>query len=263
MLAQRLPTSCRSSTLWPRQQLLHLRSGGTARIVCGASSSKQPKPGSDRVSSASESEPAYAYSDPVNQFLGQFLPSNRAAKDELAGVDFDQPKLSGRSIQEMADLVEAGLSKSQWFVTGQVDPRLFSDSFAFKDESVATTGIRAYATGVRKLFDQATSKVELISVEAQPDAQAVVVTWRLEGRVNLPLKPKIKPYVVTTTLGVDPATGLINSQVDEFSVPGWDLLLSILLGEGFGAKPAPPAEELRAAAAAGGGKAAAAKGSRR
>jgi hypothetical protein len=46
-----------------------------------------------------------------------------------------------------ADLVAAGLSKSQWFVTGEVDPRLFSDSFAFKDESVATTGIKAYATG--------------------------------------------------------------------------------------------------------------------
>lgn len=46
-----------------------------------------------------------------------------------------------------AELVEAGLSKSQWFVTGEVDPRLFSDNFAFKDESVATTGIKAYATG--------------------------------------------------------------------------------------------------------------------
>jgi hypothetical protein len=109
------------------------------------------------------------------------------------------------------------------------------------------------AAGVRKLFDQATSKVELISVTPQPAGQAIVVTWRLEGRVNLPFKPKIKPYVVTTTLGVDPSSGLINSQVDEFSVPGWDLLLSILLGEGFGAKPAPPVEELRAAAAAAAG----------
>jgi hypothetical protein len=105
---------------------------------------------------------------------------------------------------------------------------------------------------VRKLFDQATSKAELISVEAQPAAQAILVTWRLEGRVNLPFKPKIKPYVVTTTLGLDSETGLINSQLDEFSVPGWDLLLSIVLGEGFGAQPAPPVEELRAAAAAGG-----------
>jgi hypothetical protein len=103
---------------------------------------------------------------------------------------------------------------------------------------------------VRKLFDQATSKVELISVTPQPDSKAIVVIWRLEGRVNLPFKPKIKPYVVTTTLGVDADSGLINSQVDEFSVPGWDLLLSIVLGEGFGAKPAPPVEELRAAAAA-------------
>jgi hypothetical protein len=114
------------------------------------------------------------------------------------------------------------------------------------------------AAGVRKLFDQATSKVELISVTPQPAAGAILVTWRLEGRVNLPFKPKIKPYVVTTTLGVDPASGLICSQVDEFSVPGWDLLLSIVLGEGFGAKPAPPVEELRAAAAAAGGKPAAA-----
>jgi hypothetical protein len=48
-----------------------------------------------------------------------------------------------------AELVEAGLGRSQWFVTGEVDPRLFSDSFAFKDESVATTGIKAYATGQR------------------------------------------------------------------------------------------------------------------
>lgn len=46
-----------------------------------------------------------------------------------------------------AQLVEEGLTRSQWFVTGEVDPTLFSDNFAFKDESVATTGIRAYATG--------------------------------------------------------------------------------------------------------------------
>lgn len=85
--------------------------------------------------------------------------------------------------------------------------------------------------GVRKLFDQETSKAELITVEADPAAQQIVVTWRLEGRVNLPFKPKIKPYVVTTKLGLN-SDGLICSQLDEFSVPGSDLLLSIIFGEG-------------------------------
>ena len=47
-------------------------------------------------------DPNYAYSDPVNRFLGQFLPSNKAAKDELANrVDFSQPKLKGLGVQEM------------------------------------------------------------------------------------------------------------------------------------------------------------------
>lgn len=84
---------------------------------------------------------------------------------------------------------------------------------------------------MRKLFDQATSKAELITVTADPTARQVIVTWRLEGRVNLPFKPKIKPYVVTTYLGLDDE-GLICSQLDKFSVPGYDLLLSIVLGTG-------------------------------
>lgn len=109
--------------------------------------------GNNVVSSKTELEPAYKYSDGVNQFLGNFLPSSSAARDELS-VDFSVPKLTGLPIQQLADLVQQGLDRTQWFVTGEVDARLFSDNFAFKDESVATTGIKAYATGVRKLFDQ-------------------------------------------------------------------------------------------------------------
>jgi hypothetical protein len=113
-----------------------------------ASSTSSSPPSND-----AEQDPAYKYSDGVNQFLGNFLPSNKAAREEL-NVDFSAAKLTGISIQELAKLVEQGLSKTQWFVTGEVDVRLFADNFAFKDESVATTGIKAYATGVRKLFDQ-------------------------------------------------------------------------------------------------------------
>jgi hypothetical protein len=89
-------------------------------------------------------------------------------------------------------------------------------------------------------------------VQAKPESDQIIVTWRLEGRVNIPIiNGRIKPYVVTTTFGLG-QEGLICSQLDEFSVPGWDLLLSALLGEQFGAKPAPPVQQLRKEAAAGG-----------
>lgn len=104
-------------------------------------------------SSQQEQDPAYKYSDGVNRFLGNFLPSSSFAREELS-VDFNVPKLKGVNLTQLAKMVEEGLARTQWFVTGEVDARLFSNSFAFKDESVATTGIKAYAVGVRKLFDQ-------------------------------------------------------------------------------------------------------------
>lgn len=73
-------------TLQPQKSICH--------HICFASS-KDPQP-------SRTEDPNYDYSDPVNKFLGQFLPSNKAAKDELADkVDFDQPKLRGLGIKQM------------------------------------------------------------------------------------------------------------------------------------------------------------------
>ena len=226
-----LETNRRASVAAPRN----------SSICWSGKSSKQQNP--------TEAADGYNYSDPVNKFLGQFLPSSSAARDALGHIDFQAPKLTGLTLQQMRDLVEEGLSKTSWFVTGEVDPRLFAEDFTFKDDSVATSGIKSYAMGVRKLFDQATAKAELIAVEVvagqtTSEAPKVVVAWRLEGGVNLPFKPKIKPYVVTTTFTLN-SEGLIDSQLDEFSVPGWDLLLSTILGPSFGAPAAADVETLR------------------
>jgi len=94
---------------------------------------------------------------------------------------------------------------------------------------------------------QATSRAELIAVDTDEPRRAVVITWRLEGRINLGLvKPRICPYVVKTTFRVD-GDGLISSQIDEFSVPGWRLLLGALLGPWAGPRPAGSVEELKKA----------------
>ncbi len=90
-----------------------------------------------------------------------------------------------------------------------------------------------------------TSRAELIEVTHDASRRAVVVVWRLEGRVNLPLRPRIVPYVVTTTFSVDDS-GLICAQLDEFSVPGWRLLAAAFLGSWAGPPPAAPVETLKA-----------------
>ena len=98
----------------------------------------------------------YQYSDPVNRLLGNFLPPARDVEAELAGqVDFGAPKASGMTLAALAERVERRLAESEWFVTGVVDAAVFAEGFEFKDDSVATKGIRSYALGVRKLFDQA------------------------------------------------------------------------------------------------------------
>lgn len=66
---------------------------------------------------------------------------------------------------------------------------------------------------------------DVISVEAA--GEEVVVQWRLSGRINLPFKPPIKPYVVTTTFERDSGAvgGVRNSAVRALYVRRSDVLL--------------------------------------
>lgn len=73
-------------------------------------------------------------------------------------------------------------------------------------------------------------------------SNVVTVEWRLSGKVNVgPVGLTLKPYMVTTNLHLDAASGLVVFQEDVFSIPPWDILLSCLLpGLPFLAPPAPP-----------------------
>lgn len=137
-------------------------------------SAQSPQPSGEP---SAPSDPKYAYSDPVNQLLGNFLPAARDAAAELSHIDWDAPKAAGLPLSELAARFTTEFLTREWFVTGDVPPELFSDGFAFKDESVATNGIKSYALGVRKLFDQATARAELVSVNVDHGANAIVVTW--------------------------------------------------------------------------------------
>lgn len=191
------------------------------------------------------------YSNPLTSFLGNFLNEEQQAtsnKLTIDKIDWNVKKAKFSTLPKLASRLEQGISKREWFVTGLVEPALFSENFSFQDPDVKLKGIRAYAEGVNKLFDQSCSRAEVIKVEVtDPVAKVITVTWRLEGKVRVGPGINIKPYIVYTDFKVD-QEGLICFQEDRFSIPGYDILLSAFFPFliPFLTPPAPPAEQLRA-----------------
>uniref|UniRef100_A0A7S1UIJ5 SnoaL-like domain-containing protein n=1 Tax=Phaeomonas parva TaxID=124430 RepID=A0A7S1UIJ5_9STRA len=133
-----------------------------------------------------------------------------------------------------------GLEAYSWFVTGNVDARYFSDAFRFVDPSVQTESLTDYAEGTAKIFDQGDSTMQVADVEVGEGAEGqpcLVVTWRLDARVTLPFRPKVKPFMIETRMYIG-EDGLIEAQEDQFLIPAWDVFLSAFI-PGIGAPPAP------------------------
>ena len=100
-----------------------------------------------------------------------------------------------------------------------------------------------YARGVYKLFDQETSRAEIISTVPVSD-DTITVTWRLSGKVKIGPGLTIKPYICYTDFTIND-DGLIVFQEDRFDIPSWDILLSSLFPFLIGkvtSSPAPAVE---------------------
>ena len=150
-------------------------------------------------------------------------------QDPISLIDFNAPKLTKKlDLETFAAVLDAELYEKEWFVTGNVNPIYFSDSFRFQDPDVKLEGIEAYARGVNTLFDQETSRAEIISttVNHELGPNMITCTWRLSGYARIGPGLQIKPYIVYTDFRVDPQSGLIYFQEDRFDLPPWDILLS-------------------------------------
>ena len=165
--------------------------------------------------------------------------------DPLADIDFNAPKSPKLSLQDLASVLDYELYNKEWFVTGRVNPIYFDDKFTFQDPDVKLTGIEEYARGVLKLFDQSTSRAEIISTVVNTTVpNTITVTWRLSGGVSIGPGLTIKPYICYTDFTVDEESGLIVFQEDRFSIPGWDILLSALFPFLIGKVTSEPAPEV-------------------
>lgn len=185
------------------------------------------------------------YRNAATNLLSNFMKKEDESRvdDPLSGVNFSAAKLKKKwNLEVLAQVLDAELYEKEWFVTGNVNPIYFSDKFVFQDPDVRLEGIEAYARGVNKLFDQETSRAEIISTKVNPDVPSTVTcAWRLSGKANIGPGLTIKPYLVFTDLKIDPESGLIVFQEDRFNLPQWDILLSSLFPFLIGVVTAPPA----------------------
>ena len=102
-----------------------------------------------------------------------------------------------------------------------VNPIYFDDNFQFQDPDVKLTGIESYARGVTKIFNQDTSRAQIISTVVNTAIpNTITVTWRLSGGVNIGPGLTIKPYICYTDFTVDENSGLVVFQEDRFDIPG-------------------------------------------
>jgi len=177
------------------------------------------------------------YRNAVTKVLSNFMQNEAMpAVDPLADIDFNAPKISpATSLGTLASALDYELIEKEWFVTGRVNPSYFSDDFEFQDPDVQLKGIEDYARGVLRLFDQKTSRAEIISTVVNTttstrDKPIISCTWRLSGNVNIAFGLPIKPYIVYTDFVVDPETSLIVFQEDRFDLPPWDILLRYVDG---------------------------------
>lgn len=190
------------------------------------------------------------YRNAPTAFLSNFMKSDNnddegTKVDPLADIDFDAPKVSKLSLEDLAAVLDAELYEKEWFVTGKVNPIYFDDEFQFQDPDVKLTGIEDYSRGVLKLFDQSTSRAQIISTVVNSTVpNTITVTWRLSGGVNIGPGLPIKPYICYTDFTVDEDSGLVTFQEDRFDIPGWDILLSALFPFLIGKVTSDPAPEV-------------------
>mmetsp|Transcript_62690 Transcript_62690/g.70107 ORF Transcript_62690/g.70107 Transcript_62690/m.70107 type:complete len:403 (-) Transcript_62690:444-1652(-) len=219
-----------------------------------ASSTKQENDVVSTIDNENTEEDGAEYKNAATSVLSNFMQTEgeESLNPVLSAIAFDATKSQKLPIENLASILDYELYNKEWFVTGNVNPIYFSDDFEFQDPDVKLSGIENYAKAVNKLFDQGTSRAEIISTKVMGEdtlrEDTITVTWRLSGKVNIgPFGGlTINPYIVYTDFTIDNETGLIIFQEDRFEIQQWDILLSALFPFLIGkitSDPAPPVEK--------------------
>lgn len=162
------------------------------------------------------------------------------------------PKLYGLSVSAISNVIAkdwkcrssfSSLTAGKgYYITGKLTREIYRDDCFFDgpDPDMPVLGVKKYVSSTSQLFDHKASRADLISISSSEDDRTITVHWRLEGILNLPWHPVLKPWTGQTTYYLDDS-GLIERHIELWDISVLDAFVSTLFPFlNFGAPPATP-----------------------
>ena len=200
---------------------------------------------------------------------GLSRPSSASAADELPSFLRDYTKLAplgqpnnnesnininssskttGLTPDEMArrlaiDLVEGAHGRGGYFLSGDISVDLFRDDCVFEDPTNRVNSLSQYKKALTLLFDPNRSTVELLGnngLTVLVEEETTIITGRLRSRGYLkvaPWNPYVKAYETTIRYTLDPVTGLVARQDQEWTKDASEALKETFTPSWNGAPP--------------------------
>jgi hypothetical protein len=154
-------------------------------------------------------------------------------------------KLKFAALEDIAELIIRDWNKGKgYYINGILTKEIYTNDCLFDgpDPDMPVKGLRKYLSSASQLFDRKKSKAELIELHIDSSKKEILVRWRLEGILNLPWHPHVKPWTGSTRYILDDSN-LICAHVEKWDISVFDAFLSTLFPAlRYGSPPAPPLE---------------------
>ncbi|KAJ1449479.1 hypothetical protein M885DRAFT_535450 [Pelagophyceae sp. CCMP2097] len=149
----------------------------------------------------------------------------------VSNVSVEPAAAPALALADVLTSLRSDFEDRQYYTTGRLSADLYDAECFFDspDFDMPVRSTRAFASALRGLFFAPQSKIELLDIRLGFEENTVVAEWRLEGRLKLPWRPLIKPFVGRTTFTTNAETGLVVQHVEEWSVSALDAFISTLL----------------------------------
>ena len=144
-----------------------------------------------------------------------------------------EEKTTGLALADIAAKIKQDWKQDSdsrgYYITGRLSREIYSDSCFFDgpDPDMPVKGLRKYQASASQLFEYKSSRAELLALKIDEDTRTITARWRIQGRLNLPWHPQVKPWTGRTKYVVGDL-GLVNFHIEEWDIAVVDAFVSTL-----------------------------------